>query len=192
MGFMDKVVSKAQEVGKAGQAKVDEVQTKRHVDDLFRQVGSLTYAARAGHADPGDAATLDQLFAKLQEFEGAHPELFGAASAGPGAGGQFSGPGGAPVAVVPAAFSGAGSVPGSATATAVRSYTPGVPAPANLYPAGLFTLDELGYPRLDQTLGMPVKADGTPATREELESMGVEYPSPDDQRYWTGGIDRPW
>jgi hypothetical protein len=111
MGFMDKVVSKAQEVGKAGQAKVDEVQVKRQVEELFRQVGSLTYAASAGHPGAQDAEHLEQAMGKLRDFESTHPQLFASATAG-----TFSGPGGAPVAVVPTAFSGAGSVPGAAAA----------------------------------------------------------------------------
>lgn len=198
MGFMDKVMSKAQEVGKAGQAKVDEVQTKRHVDDLFRQVGALTYAARAGTAATQATEQLDRLFGQLQQIEGDHPELFTGPPAGPtpgsaGVPGSFSGPGGAPVAVVPTAFSGAGTVPGSVAAeAAARAYNPGAPAPANLYPPGLFALDELGYPRLDETLGVPIKSDGTPAEQGELASMGVRYPSPEDQRYWAGGMEPPW
>lgn len=117
MGFMDKVVSKAQEVGKAGQAKVDEMQTKRHLEDLFRRIGALTYAARSGREAPEDAATIDKLVAEITQLESAHPDLVTAArttaadgSAG-SAPGTFGGPGGAPVAVVPSAFSGAGAVP---------------------------------------------------------------------------------
>ena len=115
MGFMDKVMSKAQEVGKAGQAKVDEVQTKRHLDDLLRQMGALTYAAHAGREAPDGASKIEQLVSEVKEIENDHPGMVGAAATGsagaPSGPGTFSGPGGAPVAVVPSAFSGAGSAP---------------------------------------------------------------------------------
>ncbi|HMK96523.1 MAG TPA: hypothetical protein VK425_03190 [Acidimicrobiales bacterium] len=77
MGFMDKVVSKAQEVGKAGQAKVDTVQAKRHMDDLYRQLGSLSYAAKTGRGRPDDATRAEEALAKLKDLEAGHPELFG-------------------------------------------------------------------------------------------------------------------
>ena len=94
MGFMDKVMSKAQEVGKAGQAKVDSVQAKRHMDDLYRQLGSLSYAARAGRERPEDAARVDQVLAKLGELEAGHPELFGATSPEADATGEVAASGG--------------------------------------------------------------------------------------------------
>jgi len=168
MGFMDKVVSKAKEVGEAGHAKVDNVQAKRQIDNLYEEVGSLVYAAQAGREKPEHAAQLEQAIAKLRELEAGHPDLFGAA--------------------VPAAA----TTTATASTDASRQYHPGVPAPANLYPPGVFALDDLGYPQLSE-IGTPYKTDGrTDWSFEELEALGIKYPSPDDQRYWLMGMGPPW
>jgi hypothetical protein len=132
MGFMDKLINKAQEVAKAGEAKLNEVAANR---------------AAAPAAAPGPRG----------------PSAAGAAVDGAG------GPG-----------------------LGERQYVPGAPAPAGLYPPGVFALDELGYPKLDDIFGFPIKADGVAAEQAELEGMGISYPSPEDPRYWTGGMDKPW
>jgi hypothetical protein len=120
MGFMDKVMSKAAEVGKAGQAKVDTVQTKRQVDDLLRHLGLLTYAEKAGRAKPEDASQVDDTMAKLGEMEGTHPDLFVASAP--------SGTPGTPTAPV-ATFPIGGMVAGGAAPTSA-SPAPG-PGPDN-------------------------------------------------------------
>jgi len=173
MGFMDKVVSKARDVSDAGHAKVDSVQAKRQMDDLYRQVGSLAYAARVGRATPQDGDQLEQAMQKLHELEESHRELFV-----PG------------TAASPAATPVAAGVPVPAGAPQ-RQYVAGAPAPPGLYPPGVFLLDELGYPRLSD-IGTPLMADGTDASYEQLQGMGVEYPSPEDQRYWSMGMPSPW
>jgi hypothetical protein len=181
MGFMDKVVSKARDVSDAGHAKVDNVQAKRQMDDLYRQVGALAYAARVGRATPQDGAQLEQAMQKLHELEEAHRELFVPGSTVPPAD-TSAGAG----AAVP---TGAGApVPAGASE---RQYVPGVPAPPGLYPPGAFLLDELGYPKLSD-IGTPLLADGTDASYDQLQDMGIKYPSPEDQRYWYLGIPSPW
>jgi hypothetical protein len=185
MGFMDKVVSKARDVSEAGHAKVDSVQAKRQVDDLYRQIGSLEYAARSGRGKPEDAAQVEQAMTKLRELEEAQPGLFVPGSAVPTTTTDptTSGPTSNAPATAGTAFTGGATE---------RSYVAGAPAPAGLYPSGTFSLDELGYPKLSDPLGSPILADGTDASYDQLKAMGIEYPAPEDQRYWSGGIPSPW
>lgn len=65
MALLDKVKSQAQDVarraqeaGKAGQAKLDEFQAKRQLDALYRDLGEAVYAERTadGAATSVDAA----------------------------------------------------------------------------------------------------------------------------------------
>jgi len=173
MGFMDKVVSKARVVSDAGHAKVDNVQAKRQMDDLYRQIGALAYASRAGRAGPQDEAQLEQAVAKLQELEESHPELFV-----PG------------MAATPSPASADAGHDGT-FGTGGRQYMAGTVAPPGLYPPGVFLVDELGYPRLSE-LGTPLLASGADAEYDQLKEMGIDYPSPEDQRYWVGGMPSPW
>jgi hypothetical protein len=182
MGFMDKVVSKARDVSEAGHAKVDSVQAKRQMDDLYRQIGSLEYAARSGRGKPDDATQLEQAITKLRELEEAQPGLFVPGAAVPTVASTTD-----PTTTAPAGS--AAAFPGGVTE---RSYVPGAPAPAGLYPPGTFLLDDLGYPKLSDPLGSPVLADGTDASYDQLVAMGIEYPAPEDQRYWSGGMPSPW
>jgi hypothetical protein len=57
MALFDKVKSQAQDVakraqeaGRAGQAKLDELQAKRQLDGLYRDLGEAVYAERTGVA----------------------------------------------------------------------------------------------------------------------------------------------
>ncbi len=59
MGFMDKVkaqaaglAEKAQEGAKAGQAKLSDMQAKKHADALLLELGGLVYADQAGRGTP--------------------------------------------------------------------------------------------------------------------------------------------
>ena len=63
MGFMDKVkaqattlAEKAQEGAKAGQAKISEMQAKKHADSLLLELGGIVYPSRRA-ARPRDADT---------------------------------------------------------------------------------------------------------------------------------------
>ena len=73
MPFMDKVKSgaaqaaqKAQEAAKAGQAKIDQVQAKRELDSMFRDLGAAVYAQRKGS---GDSAEIDRLVDAISAHE---------------------------------------------------------------------------------------------------------------------------
>ncbi len=117
MGFMDKVMSKAQDVGKAGQAKVDSVQAKRQMDDLYHQIGELIYSERAGRA-ADSAPQVEEAITKLQQLESTHPDLFIPPV-------QYAGgiPVGQPVA----------GAPGSAGDPAVSSAGAQMPAGSNIF-----------------------------------------------------------
>ncbi|HWD25122.1 MAG TPA: hypothetical protein VG368_06630, partial [Acidimicrobiales bacterium] len=63
MALFDKVKSsaqdvakRAQEAGRMGQAKLDDFQTKRQLDALYRELGEATYAKATGGADASNAA----------------------------------------------------------------------------------------------------------------------------------------
>ena len=60
MALFDKVKSQAQDVAKraqeatkVGQAKLDEFQSKRQLDSLYRDLGEAVYAERTGSGSPG-------------------------------------------------------------------------------------------------------------------------------------------
>src|SRR5579864_4902763 len=95
MGFMDKVkggassiASKAQEAGKAGQAKIDQAQAKRHADAMFRDLGALYFAERTGRATPETSQQLEDVVAKLQAHEEAQGPLSLGKEEAPDAGGS--------------------------------------------------------------------------------------------------------
>lgn len=76
MALFDKVKSqaaglaqKAQEAGKAGQAKLDEVQARRKNDANLRDLGAAYFATRQGRADAETAATIERLVGEIVAFE---------------------------------------------------------------------------------------------------------------------------
>jgi hypothetical protein len=76
MALFDKVKSqaaglaqKAQEAGKAGQAKIDEVQARRKNDANLRELGAAYFATRQGRADADTAATIERLVEEIAAFE---------------------------------------------------------------------------------------------------------------------------
>ena len=76
MALFDKVKSqaaglaqKAQEAGKAGQAKLDEVQARRKNDANLRDLGAAYFATRQGRADADTPATIECLIAEIVEYE---------------------------------------------------------------------------------------------------------------------------
>ena len=92
MGFMDKVkaqatvlAEKAQEGAKAGQAKLSDMQAKKHADALLLELGGIgrsatcllelggiVYCQQAGRA-PGDAdAKVSELIGQIGQFEAEH------------------------------------------------------------------------------------------------------------------------
>ena len=76
MGLMDKVkaqaagvAQKAQDAGRAGQAKLDHAHGKRRADALMRDLGAAVYAERTGRAGPDTAAEIDRLVGALTAHE---------------------------------------------------------------------------------------------------------------------------
>ncbi|HEV2360470.1 MAG TPA: hypothetical protein VGS21_02090 [Acidimicrobiales bacterium] len=111
MGFLDKAksqmqagIQKAQEAGRAGQAKLDNVQAKRKADAMLRDLGALVYAEHTGRSTAEDSAKIEQLFTELASHEAEHGQ----------------------VALAPEAAQsfGADSVPTAGTAPAAGTYTP--------------------------------------------------------------------
>ncbi len=76
MALFDKVktqaaglAQKAQEAGKAGQAKLDEVQARRKNDANLRELGAAYFATRQGRADGDTAATIERLIGEIAAYE---------------------------------------------------------------------------------------------------------------------------
>ena len=94
MGLMDKVkqqaeqaLTKAQQGVAQGQAKLDEVQTKRQADQLMRDLGAAYYAAER-HGGPADdvakaMSALDDHFAAQEAAHDAAAPAAPPASAAP-------------------------------------------------------------------------------------------------------------
>ena len=79
MGFMDKVkaqatvlAEKAQEGAKAGQAKLSDMQAKKHADSLMLELGGLVYSEKAGRAPADVEAKIAELVDQLRQFEAEH------------------------------------------------------------------------------------------------------------------------
>jgi hypothetical protein len=79
MGFMDKVkaqatvlAEKAQEGAKAGQAKLSDMQAKKHADALLLELGGLVYSEQAGRAPAGADAKIAELVEQLRQHESEH------------------------------------------------------------------------------------------------------------------------
>ncbi len=76
MGLMDKVkaqatqlAEKAQEAGKAGQAKLEQVQARRKAGSQLEELGRINFEARTGRAAPGDEARATELVDQLRRYE---------------------------------------------------------------------------------------------------------------------------
>lgn len=99
MGLLDKVkaqatqvAGKAQEAGRAGQAKLEEAQARRRIDTLFRDLGEAVYAERTGSGTAGP----DAVARLVEEIQAAEADLAAARAAHAHAGddGEVPGPGG--------------------------------------------------------------------------------------------------
>src|SRR5208283_5460130 len=79
MGFMDKMkaqatvlAEKAQEGAKAGQAKLSDMQAKKHADALLLELGGIVYTQQAGRG-PADAdSKAAALIEQIREYEADH------------------------------------------------------------------------------------------------------------------------
>jgi hypothetical protein len=82
MGLLDKVKAQAtaatavaKDAAQKGQAKLDEVQSKRGADGILRDLGAAFYATKTGRATPSTDADIDRLVAALQAHESEHGGL---------------------------------------------------------------------------------------------------------------------
>ncbi|MDA8276205.1 MAG: hypothetical protein M0029_12660 [Actinomycetota bacterium] len=100
MGLLDKVkaqatqvAGKAQEAGRAGQAKLEEVQARRRVDTLLRDLGEAVYAERTGSGTAGPDAVarlVEEIRAAEADLAAAHVHA-GDDGEAPGTGGDGHG-----------------------------------------------------------------------------------------------------
>jgi hypothetical protein len=79
VGFMDKVkaqatslAEKAQEGAKAGQAKLSDMQAKKHADALLLELGGIVYTQQAGRAAADADAKASDLVEQIRQFEAEH------------------------------------------------------------------------------------------------------------------------
>jgi hypothetical protein len=82
MGLLDKVKAQAtvatnlaKDAAQKGQAKLDEVQSKKASDGLFRDLGAAFFATKTGRATPSTDADIERLVAALQAHEAEHGTL---------------------------------------------------------------------------------------------------------------------
>ena len=113
MGFMDKVkeqaalvADKAQEVGKAGQGKLEQVQGKRRADALLLELGGITYRRSTGYTDPGADDRATELITLIGKHEAEHGPITVTSADDGGLLGNLGG-GAAPAQQAPAAPSAA-------------------------------------------------------------------------------------
>jgi hypothetical protein len=99
MGFLDKVkeqaataTAAAKEAAQKGQAKLDDLQSKRAADALLRDLGAATYSKRMGRADDSVDAEIERLVTALNDHEAAHGLIStdGTSSAGASSAGASS------------------------------------------------------------------------------------------------------
>jgi hypothetical protein len=79
MGFLDKVkeqaavaTAAAKDAAQKGQAKIDDLQSKRAGDALLRDLGAATYAKSSGRATEATDSEIARLTAALSEHEATH------------------------------------------------------------------------------------------------------------------------
>jgi hypothetical protein len=82
MGLLDKVKAQAtaataaaKDAAQKGQAKLDEVQSKKAADGMLRDLGAAFYATKTDRATPSTDADIDRLVAALQTYESEHGAL---------------------------------------------------------------------------------------------------------------------
>jgi hypothetical protein len=79
MGLLDKVKAQAtaattmaKDAAQKGQAKLDEVQSKKGADGMLRDLGAAVYASKTGRGTPSTDADIDRLVTALQAHESEH------------------------------------------------------------------------------------------------------------------------
>jgi len=76
MGIMDKVKATSQKVGEkakgaveAGQEKLDETKTKKHIGELKEELGGIIYAQRTGTAAAGAETEIERIVGEIKTAE---------------------------------------------------------------------------------------------------------------------------
>src|SRR3954449_8808935 len=89
MGLMDKVKQQATQVAqkgkegvKAGQAKMEQAQSKKRGDALLRDLGAAFYAEKTGKGTAETSADIERLLAELRAHESEHGTVDVAPTAG--------------------------------------------------------------------------------------------------------------
>jgi hypothetical protein len=82
MGLLDKVKAQAsaatavaKDAAQKGQAKLDEVQSKKGADGMLRDLGAAFYATKTGRATPSTDSEIERLVGALQAHESEHGAL---------------------------------------------------------------------------------------------------------------------
>ncbi|HLK44724.1 MAG TPA: hypothetical protein VKT18_01990 [Acidimicrobiales bacterium] len=82
MGFLDKVketasqaTAAAKDVAAQGKGKLDELQAKKHADEMLRDLGALSYASVTNREGATSEADASRLVAALQAHEAEHGQL---------------------------------------------------------------------------------------------------------------------
>jgi hypothetical protein len=117
MGLLDKVktqatqfAEKAQEAGKAGQAKLESFQSKKQADTMLRDLGAYTYGKLKGRPDPDVETKIAGVVAQLDAYEAEHGQIDLSPDPAVSATTDAAGGAAAPVATIPS-----GSVVGDAS-----------------------------------------------------------------------------
>ena len=71
------LAEKAKEGAQAGQAKIDELQAKRQVDGLLRDLGQILYGQKTDRGSANDEAEIDRIVSEISALEADHPGAAG-------------------------------------------------------------------------------------------------------------------
>jgi hypothetical protein len=140
MGLLDKVKAQAtaatavaKDAAQKGQAKLDEVQSKKGADSLLRDLGAAFYATKTGRATPSTDSEIDRLVAALQTHESEHGALTLAPESAAAAPTATATPTAAPTATAPTSNFGpapTATAPTSNFGPAPTAADPGSPPPS--------------------------------------------------------------
>jgi hypothetical protein len=82
MGLLDKVKEKAtvatemaKDAAQKGQAKLEEVQSKKGADGMLRDLGAAFYSTKTGRSTPTTEADITRLVAAIGTYESEHGQL---------------------------------------------------------------------------------------------------------------------
>lgn len=128
MGLLDRIklqaselADRAQDLGKQGQDRIEQVQTKGRANSLLRDLGAATYAERTGKASAATSAQLARAMGELRSLEASGVEIPGVAPSAPASPADLT----TAATTTPAATT-AGSAPAAGAADVVGT-SPGPP-----------------------------------------------------------------